>query len=457
MKQKFHWLYPLAESDVQALWEQATFVLDTNIVLSLYRVTKATSDDLFKVLEGIRTRVWIPHQVGLEFSRNRSKKIIEYRKIHEDERGRLESFRKTAEEYGIPVNLDEKLETEAKAIARYDELLKHDTVLERVETLIGDALIGDGYGDERLDELFKEADRRFQERVPPGFGDEGKKEKPACYGDYVLWRQILDFAKQHTKPIVFVTDDRKKNDWYETSPEGHTVGPLALLRQEFSGETGVRLFWMYPLRYFLEGAQTRLRITVAVSTVTEVASSQDAKMSAGLDECVSSETEPLAGVFRQSPTMPASAYLNALSGGTDWATTLDPLKQLREQMDARRKLISQLAMPSDTMKVFLEQESAQREALRNLASRMIMPDHLKQMADMRDQIRKMVELGNFSDTLAAGALLAASRARARTAAPPSHEEPGKEGTDHKPDAPGNPTDGDPGKNGAGQPGDTAKP
>jgi hypothetical protein len=44
-------------------------VVDTNALLNLYRYTERTRDDLFRVLESLGTRLWIPHQVMLEFWR----------------------------------------------------------------------------------------------------------------------------------------------------------------------------------------------------------------------------------------------------------------------------------------------------------------------------------------------------------------------------------------------------
>jgi hypothetical protein len=41
-------------------------VVDTNALLNLYRYNERTRDDLFRVLESLGTRLWVPHQVMLE-------------------------------------------------------------------------------------------------------------------------------------------------------------------------------------------------------------------------------------------------------------------------------------------------------------------------------------------------------------------------------------------------------
>jgi predicted nucleic-acid-binding protein len=46
-------------------------VLDTNVLLNLYRYNAQTQTDLFAVLERLGERLWVPHQVLVEFWRNR--------------------------------------------------------------------------------------------------------------------------------------------------------------------------------------------------------------------------------------------------------------------------------------------------------------------------------------------------------------------------------------------------
>mgnify|MGYP000225931369 FL=1 len=53
------------------LWDTATFVFDTNIFLNLYRYSNKTRNQLLESLEYLKTRIWMPYQVALEFCKDR--------------------------------------------------------------------------------------------------------------------------------------------------------------------------------------------------------------------------------------------------------------------------------------------------------------------------------------------------------------------------------------------------
>jgi hypothetical protein len=63
--------YPPSEEGFKRLWQQGTIVLDTNVLLNLYRVSQATRDEVFAVLRKLEGRLWLPYQVGLEFHQRR--------------------------------------------------------------------------------------------------------------------------------------------------------------------------------------------------------------------------------------------------------------------------------------------------------------------------------------------------------------------------------------------------
>ncbi|MFD4759474.1 PIN-like domain-containing protein [Streptomyces sp. NPDC058439] len=51
-------------------------VLDTNVLLNLYRSNARTRQDTLAVLTRLRDRLWVPHQVLTEFWRNREQKLV---------------------------------------------------------------------------------------------------------------------------------------------------------------------------------------------------------------------------------------------------------------------------------------------------------------------------------------------------------------------------------------------
>ena len=53
------------------LWADCIFVFDTNVLLDLYRFSDSARDALFKVMESLGDRLWIPYQVAYEYFENR--------------------------------------------------------------------------------------------------------------------------------------------------------------------------------------------------------------------------------------------------------------------------------------------------------------------------------------------------------------------------------------------------
>ena len=68
----------LTDEEKKALWESATFVFDTNVLLNLYRYTAKTRDRLLQSLEELRDKLWMPHHVAEEFMKDRCKVISYY-------------------------------------------------------------------------------------------------------------------------------------------------------------------------------------------------------------------------------------------------------------------------------------------------------------------------------------------------------------------------------------------
>ncbi|MGB4775964.1 MAG: PIN-like domain-containing protein, partial [Daejeonella sp.] len=90
-------------------------------------------------------------------------------------------------------------------------------------------------------------------------------DKP--YGDYILWRQILNYIKETKKPLIFVTSEEKE-DWWEKGG-GKTVGPLYDLLKEFYQETG-QSFLLFKTARFLEYSSEQTGKTANLDAVAEI-------------------------------------------------------------------------------------------------------------------------------------------------------------------------------------------
>lgn len=255
------WEYiPPSNQEKKALWDRAVFVFDTNVLLNLYRCTKETSESLLSAMEGLKGRVFLPHQVAWEYGRRRTEVIFE--------RAAMAPVRKKMDEFLTLVLREFRMKEEHaryKGLKRYVEKWVEDS--SRENTMAGDpaddkvlvrllALFDGCTGTEYADEAQKghreEFAKRAEQKTPPGYKDKEKADNGE--GDYLVWRQIMDYAKAEEKDVILVTDDQKEDWVYSVS--GKKQGPRPELRREFRVETG-RDFYLYTSDSFVERAESQ--------------------------------------------------------------------------------------------------------------------------------------------------------------------------------------------------------
>src|SRR5690242_7419530 len=73
MRDQFEHFYPLGDNAVASAMRTGLVIPDTNVLFGLYRLQAKARGELFRSLEnlGNSDRLWIPHQVGFEYHRNR--------------------------------------------------------------------------------------------------------------------------------------------------------------------------------------------------------------------------------------------------------------------------------------------------------------------------------------------------------------------------------------------------
>jgi uncharacterized protein with von Willebrand factor type A (vWA) domain len=75
MKDLFPGYYFPSDEEFSELWHHCIFIFDTNVLLDFYEYRNETRQEFFKVLDAIKDRLWIPHQVALEYNENRINRI----------------------------------------------------------------------------------------------------------------------------------------------------------------------------------------------------------------------------------------------------------------------------------------------------------------------------------------------------------------------------------------------
>lgn len=267
MKEKFNWYFLPSEKEIKSIWKDCILTVDTNVLLDLYRYHDNTRRALLGSLNGFTGRAWLSYQVADEFFRNRNGVILSATGAFNDAERMIQDVKKAIEEplkklkgsRIIPDELEETLETAInlalnnaessikKIKDEYPNYRKVDPILDSICKLF-ESKVGSPISKEDLPEVLKEAKRRKENKIPPGFKDSNKDgDKP--YGDYIIWHQIINYVKEIKKPLILVTSEQKE-DWWEKA-SGQTTGPLYELIKEFYEETGQRLLF-YRTDRFLE-------------------------------------------------------------------------------------------------------------------------------------------------------------------------------------------------------------
>lgn len=305
MKDIFKGYYRPSDDEFKKMWEEGIFVFDTNVLLNFYRYKKETKDAILGVLDKIQDRIWIPYQVGLEFHRNRLTVITEQNKVLNDFKKSIKDSISDIEKKYVALQLDKRhTDIQAEPILEQfknlsDTVLKEldeikpkklsnssdeDEIFKKVSELFEDKVGKKPENQEWLNKVFKDGDERAKNDIPPSFKDitEAKKEDrenysyqglfyKAGYGDLILWRQIIEYAKQENKKyILFITDD-KKEDWI-LSVSGQKISPRPELVMEICTEGEVKDFHIYNTESFLQNSKIMFDKPLSDKVIEDVVS-----------------------------------------------------------------------------------------------------------------------------------------------------------------------------------------
>lgn len=178
MKSKFREFYNPSEDDFRALWDDGLVVLDASALLNLYRYSSSTRGELLSVLQTLRHRLWLPHQVGREFHRNRlstiSTNAASYASAEKKLEDLLDTFEKEREHPFLEPSLLERtrrlfrdIKSSLKAsVERIEGSYTADQILADV-TRLYEGRIGEPLADAIQQEVVREAKERAQRKIPP--------------------------------------------------------------------------------------------------------------------------------------------------------------------------------------------------------------------------------------------------------------------------------------------------
>ena len=261
-------------------------------------------DAISKTLKG---RLWIPSHAAYEYQKNRNSTIRKLylekydplekdslqsiQTILESMNGKITDFQnKTMFADTHPFVIPQIVQKFGRAFTKFNIAFKEfetgvkqefekrrseigamsdsDTVLSAVKQYFD---IGDAYDFERIMEIVAEGEIRYRNEIPPGYKDAKPKEGTQKYGDLIIWKQIIDYAKKTQKSIIFVTNDIKEDWVYVTKKESEKKieRPREDLIKEIRDQANVA-FWMYTFSDFLYMANERLDAQIDIKVIQEV-------------------------------------------------------------------------------------------------------------------------------------------------------------------------------------------
>ncbi|GGX35010.1 PIN domain-containing protein [Streptomyces chartreusis] len=281
------------KADIEYAIKSSVIVLDTNALLSLYRMERSAREEYFGVLHALAPRIWIPRQVADEFHRNRISSLDAHlnalRKKSEAVAESISELRKNlrdlaklrslagpkSDDYMHPFNealsgIESRIKQD---LSDFDlsagKLASHDPILEELSVLL-DGKVGENLDKTTKSELEAEAQRRGENEIPPGYKDFKSKGENGL-GDCLLWLQMVDHATKNKQPILFVSTD-VKDDWIRYQC-GLAIGPRPELIAEMQSSAGADYHHL-TLSELLSRAGQALEVAVSQDTIDQAAERQ---------------------------------------------------------------------------------------------------------------------------------------------------------------------------------------
>ena len=307
MKESFPGFYHPNDAELNKVWksDKTIFVFDTNTLLNLYGYAPLTRDDFFSILGKISERTWLPYHVVLEYQRRRLSVVRDEKAIFSKVNDCLKKIDNIFDSNFSLLALDrrfpalhkktEKLHSDVKKlITSYKKSVRHwdqkqpcvrghDSIREKLNIIFEKKVGPIPESQAWLDEIYKEGEERYQNKTPPGFKDNNKTNEgdnifvyaglkyERRFGDLIIWKQLIENAKDEgIESVIFVTDDAKDDWWYILNSRGEkTIGPRAELREEICRESSINLFAMYNTADFLDNGKNLLEVNVRDESITD--------------------------------------------------------------------------------------------------------------------------------------------------------------------------------------------
>lgn len=269
------------------LWDNGIIIFDTCALLDFYYMIPDYQEIMAEILTYLSDRIWLPAQVLYEYSNNHdsamlkpipenySDKDIQGNKFVDTLKNYISLWEK---QYYHPYISDAKLTEIKNSLAIIEpEIAKIKTTVameyqarkqeirdiknnDHIDGVIGKLTHGEPFLFSELKAIVSEGASRYANKIGPGYMDSDTKVGIRQYGDLIIWKEILRYAKDNQRDVMFITNDVKgdwvivdesKNDKRFEAPLPDEIGhPRRDLLAEFEEETGQSV-WFYKTTDFI--------------------------------------------------------------------------------------------------------------------------------------------------------------------------------------------------------------
>lgn len=279
MKKLFPEYYRVNKKDLQERFKDLVFVFDANVLLDIFRLDQSITKEIFDVIKRYSSQIVIPYHAAEEYNKKihivllqQLDKIVAAQKAFD---GFVQLLEAKRNQPYISSSSNEKLKDLKDSIqqdfdiqSKYlQEQLLHGELQNKMSLLLEGKVLAPFTVDE-IETIKKEGENRYNNKIPPGWKDNTKGEN--SYGDLINWKEILRFAKDNQKSVVFVTSDQKE-DWV-CKYQGKTICPHYELLREFyqSVDNTQLIFHIYTLDRFLKFVHDQDKTLISEGTVKQV-------------------------------------------------------------------------------------------------------------------------------------------------------------------------------------------
>jgi len=385
--------YSRYQEDLEQSWGEAHFAFDASILLHLFRCPINQRQHLIEVFRKLENRLWLRFHGALEYHRNQ-------KSVAEEQRTSIDRVRQTLEkalrdfrnavgpqtqrhalletgpfvrevEESVERFRDQLDEVERAHVERYEEV----PLLRELEAIFAERVGPPPATQAQLDKWVSEAKTRIANSIPPGYLDARKSRADgsaefsygglrysAEAGDYLVWNQTLEFAKERSiKKLVFVTNDRKSDWWWEES--GKRLGPRPELVEEARRIASIEFLGLVSIERFLERQLPEDAIAAQSPTLVPIAGAE-----MGTPSIVQSSPGPLDALASVEELIPKMTQLMGefvLDMKEMTAAMNLAAKRLQQAQSARdkRAVVNDLASELDFISPRLEERVNSYEAI----------------------------------------------------------------------------------------------